>query len=61
MHAYATKELDNWAVSRRIDGKGAFQTNVTWDDGEGSFLALANNLTKRPTLLCNTLAICMRR
>lgn len=34
MHAYATKELDSWAVSRRVDGKGAFQTNVTWDDGK---------------------------
>ena len=34
MHAYATKQLDSWAVSRRIDGKGAFQTNVTWDDGK---------------------------
>ena len=34
MHAYATKELDSWAVSRRVDGKGAFQTNVTWNDGK---------------------------
>lgn len=34
MHAYSTKQLDSWAVSRRIDGKGAFQTNVTWNDGE---------------------------
>lgn len=34
MHAYATKELDSWAVSRRVDGKGAFQTNVSWEDGK---------------------------
>ena len=30
MHAYATKDLQEWGVSRRVDGKGAFQTNVTW-------------------------------
>ena len=58
MHAYATKELDNWAVSRRIDGKGAFQTNVTWDDGERS----TNALAKKPgQKLYNPLAICVRR
>ena len=35
MHAFATKDLSTWNVSRRIDGKGAFQTNVTWDDTDG--------------------------
>lgn len=34
MHAYSKAgDGRDWQLSRRADGRGAFQTNVTWADG----------------------------